>query len=402
MKSFPTIFWIVVIIEGFMVFGYSVSFPFLAIYLNSRNYDMTTVGFYFSIVMLISSIVNSIGGKWSDYIGRRKVMFYSLFLRGIFIGIIAFVIRFNLNPAFILVLYFLASFSSLGFHAVVVAYISDIVCEKDRVNAFSILRVSTNAGWALGPALGGFLADINYAFTFFSSSVIFLIVSFYVLFYLPELKTIKYLEKENFKFSLKFDYTISKEFGLVLLYSFLMTSVMSHLVVPLSLYAKKYLGFTQKEIGFIFTLNGIIVIVIQYFVGKIIKTKNILKFIFFSCILYGVGYLMYGYSLNYSYALFSIVVITIGEVIFSPSITAYTSYIIPSSKKGSYLGLHAMVSEFGRSFGIFLGSFFIDNVSPYFKQFPWYFVLLISVVSGIGFLKLNNTAFKIKNPSTLK
>lgn len=387
MIIFPPNFWIVVIIEGLMVFGYSLSFPFLAIYLNSKGYEMTLIGFYFSVVMFISSVASSIGGRWSDYAGRKRVMFYSLFLRGIFIGLIAFVVKLDLNPGFILVINFFSSLSSFGFHSVVVAYISDMITEKERVKAFSILRIATNAGWALGPAIGGVVAGVSYGLAFSISSFVFIILSLYVISYLPEVKK-EYDDDNNFHFSFRFDYTISKEFALLLIYSFLMTAVMSHLVVPLSLYSKKYLGFNEKQIGFIFTLNGIIVIAIQYFIGKIIKREKIFEFLFISCLLYGVGYFLYGYSSYYIFALFSILIVTLGEVIFSPSVTAYVSYIVPTNKRGSYLGFHNMISEFGRSFGIFAGSFLIDNISPYFKQFPWYFVLFISIISGFGFLKL--------------
>lgn len=70
-SSFPLMFWIVVIVEGLMVFGYFIAFPFLATYLSMKSYDATYVGFYFSVVMFILSLGNSFGGSWSDYVGRK-------------------------------------------------------------------------------------------------------------------------------------------------------------------------------------------------------------------------------------------------------------------------------------------------------------------------------------------
>lgn len=58
---------------------------------------------------------------------------------------------------------------------------SDLVSENDRIKAFSRLRISTNLAWALGPSVGGLLiTGISHSFTFLVSSVIFLIMSFYV------------------------------------------------------------------------------------------------------------------------------------------------------------------------------------------------------------------------------
>ncbi len=386
MSFFSFSFWVVVILEGIMVFGYSLSFPFLAIYLNQHGYDMTSIGFYLSVVMFISSIANTVGGGWSDYVGRKKVIFYSLFLRGFFTAIIAVVVKWQLSGGYIIFLNLLSSISSLGFHSVVVAYLSDMVEEKDRIKAFSILRISTNVGWTLGPAVGGFLADFGYFITFAFSSFVFMLLSLFSFLYLPQFK--KEHSHKKLHFSFKLDYFFTKELILVFIYSFFMTAVMAHLVVPLSLYSKKYLGFSEKEIGFLFTVNGAFVIAVQYFVGRLIKNEKIHLFLFISCILYGVGYLLYGYSVSYSMAIISMIVITTGEVIFSPSLTAYVSQIVPESKKGSYIGFHSMVAEFGRGFGVFMGSFLIDSFSPHFKQAPWYVVLIISVLSGVGFIKL--------------
>jgi len=380
--KFNSKFWIIVIIEGLMVCGYSLSFPFLAIYLTqNRGFNMSITGLYFSILILISSFSSILGGTLSDYLGRKKIMFYSLFVRGVFVIAITFCINYNLNPLWILFFNFMSSISGLGFHPVAMAYISDIVDEKDRIKAYSVLRVSTNAGWASGPALGGFLSNISYSLAFGVSSVVFIFASFLVLLKIREFNNNRVEVQKIMSIS-----NFSSQFKRLLFLSFFLASVMSQLVVPLSLYSKKYLGFSEKDIGFLFTLNGLIVVFFQYFVGSKIKEESLSKTISLSCLLYASGYLLFGYSDNYYMAIISIIIVTIGEVILSPSVSSFVIKLSPSSRKGLYMGVHSMISDFGRAFGVFMGTFIIDKFSIYFREASWYFVFLISLMSSYGFL----------------
>ncbi|MEF3280045.1 MAG: MFS transporter [Elusimicrobiota bacterium] len=387
-------FWTIVIVEGLMVGKYAISFPFLALYMTQKKgFDMSVMGGYFSIVMLISSLSSTFGGSLSDYIGRRNVMFFSLLTRAVFIFLISFSIYLNLNPLWILIFNFLASVGGLGFHSVALAYISDVVSESERVKSYSILRVSTNAGWAIGPAVGGFIANTSYPLAFLVSAIVFFVAAFFVFFFAKDVALKRSdsaltLIKDGFGFKPIFGKRISREFKIILFYSFLMTGVMSQLVVPLSLYSKKYLGFSEKDIGFLFTLNGSIVILIQYFIGKMIKEEKIIKALSLSCLFYAAGYLLFGYSRLYIMAMFSIFIMTIGEVIFSPSLSTLVSRVSPENKRGNYIGIHSMISDFGRAFGVFAGTFLIDNFSYYIREISWWFVAVVSIISSYGFSTL--------------
>lgn len=85
----------------------------------------------------------------------------------------------DLNPYYILIFNFLDLVGGLGFHSVALAYISDIV-EENRIKAYSILKIAINSGWAISPAIGGFLSSISYPLAFFSSSINFFIAGFFL------------------------------------------------------------------------------------------------------------------------------------------------------------------------------------------------------------------------------
>ena len=44
--------------------------------------------------------------------------------------------------------------------------VTDIVEDAKRNDAFSLLRIAANLGFSIGPAMGGYLAYLNYGFVF--------------------------------------------------------------------------------------------------------------------------------------------------------------------------------------------------------------------------------------------
>ena len=55
------------------------------------------------------------------------------------------------------------------------AMLADLVAPKDRARAYALMRVAGNLGFAIGPALGGFLAAKSYLLLFLLSAVASLI-----------------------------------------------------------------------------------------------------------------------------------------------------------------------------------------------------------------------------------
>jgi len=48
------------------------------------------------------------------------------------------------------------------------AMLADIIPTEKRTDAYSLLRMSNNAGVAIGPAIGGLVASTSYSLAFFT------------------------------------------------------------------------------------------------------------------------------------------------------------------------------------------------------------------------------------------
>ena len=49
--------------------------------------------------------------------------------------------------------------------------LADLIPEKDRIEAYALLRLSNNVGIAIGPAIGGFIASASYTYAFIMAAV---------------------------------------------------------------------------------------------------------------------------------------------------------------------------------------------------------------------------------------
>ncbi len=385
----PPAFWILAAAEGLMAAGYAISFPFLAIYLSAqRGMPMQWVGVFLAASMLVASAAQFIGGEVSDAIGRRKVMVYSLGFRALLIAVIAWAIYARAPLWAIFVVHPVSMFVGSFFHPAAQSWVADYTHPAGRMKAYGFLRMGTNAGWALGPALGGFLAAGSYTLMFFATALVFAACTVVVSVSVKDLPGLAKGSSDSPGLSGAAAALRNKSFLRFCIFSFTMTAVMSQLVVSSSLYSKAYLGLGEREIGLLFSINGLMVVFFQYFILRLLEGRRITTGMAAGALVYGAGYLFFGYAPSFFFAAAAMVVVTLGELAVSPGMQALGANMAPRAEKGRYLGVQGVFQQVGRSAGILIGTNAIGLLSPVFQQGPWFIIAGIAVISCFGFLSL--------------
>jgi MFS family permease len=315
-------------------------------------------------------------------------MVYSLFLRGLIIAVIAWLIRTNGSVLMLLAAHPLGLFIGFFYSPAARSWVADSVAPYRRMKAFGMLRVGTNAGWALGPAIGGLMAVDSYARMFAITALVYMVCTLIVAVFTKDSPACERRDPEPMRFGTVAATLKNPGFRYFCVFSFIMSAVMSQLVVATSLYSSRYLGFDEKQIGLLFSLNGTLVVAFQYLMTRLLERYRITTGLAAGALFYAAGYLAVGYAGAYVSAFIGIGVVTVGELAVSPGMQALGANMAPRREKGRYMGVQGMFQQAGASAGIFIGSNAINFISPHYQQGPWLIILCLALTAALGFRSL--------------
>jgi MFS family permease len=380
--------------------GFSVVMPFLSIYLhNELGISMTVVG----MVLLISAVVGAlgqiVGGELADIMGRRKIMIIAMAARCMMFLALAYVIS---GGADILVITIMISMSSLAgsfFEPATNALIADVVAPKKRLEAYGLLRIGGNVGWTLGPLLGGLLSMISFPFLFIISAAATGTVSIIVFLFVAE--SISSGARRQ-KLSLR-DLGRLKDdrrFLAFCLISVPLFMLFGQMASSYAVFSTDIIGISNAELGYLYAVNGLMVVFMQFPISRSINHLRMTKAMAAGSLLYAIGYGLVGLSpslgLALPYWLFSpgflylalcMFIVTIGEMVVSPSSMTLVAKMSPESERGRYQGMYGLVSNFGFSAGPFFGGLLFDAFTGD-PIFMWAGIGSFGLLAALGFLGL--------------
>jgi len=138
-------------------------------------------GFITTVYAIMNFVMAPILGGLSDRFGRRPVLLMSM-------GMLAidFLIMGLAHSVWLLFLGRVLSGISGATHSTAAAYIADVTEPQDRASAFGMLGMAFGLGFILGPAIGGYLGQVDPRLPFFASAALAAVNFCYGLFVLPE------------------------------------------------------------------------------------------------------------------------------------------------------------------------------------------------------------------------
>ncbi len=367
--------------------GFAVSIPFIAIYFHSElGVSLTRIGIFFGVAAIIRAFVQAIGGELSDRIGRYRLMVLAQIIRSFVFLATAYAIYYQWGFYSIGSLLILNSIFGALFQPAANATVADLVDKGNRTEAYAIVRASANLGWALGPAIGGFLAEYSYAVLFIMSGCMTLLSGCIIGIYLKGLE----LHSTNdgaFKFKDIFSYRGNEQifhFSLLILVLYL---VIAQLMAPLSVYSVDLIGISKSQLGFLYTLNGLMVAVLQIPMTRLLRPLRLTTQLMLGSAIYALGYFMVGLSTAFSPFILAIVIITIGENMVSPPMLSITANLAPEGRIGRYMGIYGFAVTAGWSLGPLLGGTLLDWAAPQYI-YAWSTISLVAIVASVGFLRM--------------
>ncbi len=374
--------WLVSLVNLLMAASFSICIPFLALYLHQdREIPMSIVGLIILASGLTSAVTELIGGELCDRLGRRPLVLMSVLSRSFVYVILALLVGYSAPVWSIAVAFITSQAIGAAGRPATQAMVIDLAPARHLTEAFGILRIGINVGWAAGPAIGGYLAGfMPYAWLFGFAAGLSIATAAVAL----------GLKESIVQRNIKTDFTglikvsRNRSFMTFVLLNLFMFLAMGQMMSTLSIFMVDRVGFSTAEYGLLLTFNGIIVILFQYPIARNIDRFIKSHVLVMGCLLYSLGYLLFAWVGSYSLAVTAIIVVTFGEIIFAPSAMSIVGQIAPRGQKGRYMGFFGLNQIIGISLAPLFGGILLD-IFPQ-NAFPvWGIIALIAALSALFF-----------------
>lgn len=382
-RGYPSQFWVLVACLTLNRMAASLIWPYITLFIQEQTgatlAQVTTL-------LPIQSVATIIGISGMsillDRYGRKRLMLIGMF-------------------AFAVLMFFMSIADTLLFWAFLVGFygilqplfmvganamVADMIHEDKRTGAYAITRMMSNLSIALGPAIGGQFIVQSPLFAYYGVAVINLLLLIPVALFLtetlpkrigeqkPQGLTMGYGEVLRDRPFFRFIICLTLvEIGIALVFSLL------------SVYTKTYYGILEDQFGWLLTINAGMVVLFQFGVTRLVARFQPLRVIMVASGIYVIALIMFGLSNTLAGFAVSMAVLTIGELLLTPTATAVVAGLAPVHMRARYMGLYTLTYSAGAGVGPAMGGVLADRIAP---QAIWYGGAVGAAAGMIGFFLL--------------
>lgn len=357
--------------------------PFMTIYATERlNFTLTQAGFVMALFGAGSIVGAFIGGKLSDRFGFQNVQLFALFCGGAMFIVVGYLTTFITLCTGVFILSVInESFRPANSSAI--AYYSK---PENRTRSYSLNRLAINLGWAFGGTIGGFLAARNYHLLFWVDGITNISAGVLLLLVLPMPKAIKqqiFQHKQNNLHQTTSAYKdVRYRWFVVLTVLFAFCFFQMFTILPV--YYRTKLQISEEEIGALMAINGLIIafteMVLVYRLERSGKPFRFIKYgVWLVGLSFGVFNIFEGWFLV---ALFSMLIITVGEMFAMPFMNTYWIGRSNEFNRGEYAALYTMAWGTAQIASPSIGGWLADTYS---YNLLWWIIFLIAIIAGVGY-----------------
>jgi MFS family permease len=329
----------------------------------------------------------------SDRFGRRRLLITISSLSVLAAGGMAALIGLS-APIWLIAIVHVASRTLNGtMGPTVSAVVADLAPQDRLAESYAVVRIGGNVGFAIGPAIGGYLMGfLSYGWLFTISATTSLIVALLILFFLRES-----FGGSKARVNMRSTLAVARDrpFFVFTVVSVLLVLSIGHLGSTLSVFTVDRLGFSTAQYGLLLTTNGLLVVLFQYPVTRLVERLPRSRGLILGSLLYVAGYSTLGWIHGVEWGFFVIALITAGEVTLAPISSAVVAESAPADKRGRYLGFFTLSQTAGMALSPLFGGVLLD-VFPTQSKLLWAIIGSVGVAAAIGFYLWGRMAPKVR------
>lgn len=360
--------------------------PFLTMYCHIQlGFTIPQSGFVMALFGVGAIVGAFLGGRIVDAWG-----FYPLQLAALLAGGILFItVSFLQSYVTLCIGTFVLSCCNESFRPANATAIAHYSAVENRTRSYSLNRLAINLGWAVGGALGGFIASVNYHLLFWVDGCTNILAALLLLKLLPFIKSgsrrgAKKQETTAPKANTPYR---DKAYMFFIMLTILFAACFFQLFSLQPLFYKTVWHLNERFIGVLMALNGVIIVGIEMIlVYSLEGTRPLTTFIRTGIFLVGIGFALVNILQPAAgVAITAVAVVTIGEILSMPFMNSFWVSRTSENNRGQYAALYTIAWSVGQIAGPFLGS---QVIEVWGFNTLWWMVAATCLLTSFGFSRL--------------
>lgn len=385
-RSLPPAFWVLWAGTALSQVGNALVIPFLAVYLALRLHTGPAgVGAVLALQGLAQVAASFMGGQFADRLGRKWTMAGSLAAAAVATLALGttqtalWAAVFLVLRGLVLPLYGPAS----------TAMVADIVPATEAYGAFGLIRIGSNVGFMVGPAIGAFLAGSgtlsSYRLLFLLAAGILVLYALVTALLLRETKPLTAAGERTTVRPLPAAHPhtgsagegpgarAARILGLPPLWVFLaalavLGVVYSQLYWVLPNYMTLDLHLASARFGDLASENALVIVALSLPILRATRTWDPARSVARGAVLWAGGFALVALCHGFLSLLLPVGVISLGEILVNPGAAAYVSGRARPERRGRMLSWINVANRAGSAFGPLAGGLALAHLGPWG---PW-------------------------------
>src|ERR1700722_1804582 len=360
-------------------------FPFMTLYLTKRTmgYTLGQAGFVVGLFGLGAVCGGWLGGRLTDKIGFHRVQLVTLAGGGVLYIVLGQMRSYPL----ICVCSFVLSVVNDAFRPANSTAIASYSKEENRTRSYSLNRLAINLGWAVGGAIGGLLASINFHLLFWVDGGTNLIAVLLLRYFLDPAVT-RVPKPGQSQEPVRSPYR-DKVYLIFIGCAIVFASCFFQVFSVLPVFYKTVLHMPEYMIGLLMTTNGLLIACFEMvLVFKMEGRRDNLVYIGYGVCLVGLGYLLLNFlPLSVWTAYFWMFLMTAGETSGMPFMNSFWITRTRPANRGQYAGLYTIAWSTAQVIGPTGGAEIAQHAG---FNVLWWVVGGMCLLAAIGFRRLQH------------
>ncbi|UZE15528.1 MFS transporter [Pseudomonas sp. B21-054] len=377
LKNYPTTVNLLLSASLILTLARAITLPYLVIYLsNSFGLSVADIGLVIGSTLIIGSLLSLYGGFLVDRIPSYRLI---LWLSGVFAA--GFLGTFLARDLWLFYLCLvLINLAYAVIDIAIKAAFGSLLAVDARSEVFSIKYTLTNIGYAVGPFLGAGVATLDISLPFLLSAG--LGAGYFFIHFVWGDRHMAAIDTSQAPVPfLTIGKLLLQDYRLV---CFTLGGLLSAVVFgQFTAYLSQYLVVTTTPeatysiISAIVTTNALMVISLQYAVGRRISRQHLNLWLVAGLSMFLLGLAGFALSDTVLFWVMSMAVFTVGEIIVFPAEYMFIDNIAPNHLRGVYYGTQNL-SNLGAASGPVLCGLVLATQAPHCI----FYMLALFIVSG--------------------